>query len=692
MRYSRIGMIGTLVTAMALGACSSDSEKKADSKTNESSSSEKKASKPSGTTTLSEADQEAPGCDAIDTTACLLPFPSDSYTKADADSPTGKVLHFEAETMPKNKDGIGINPTEWNNLDGFSPGSPILVRFPGLSLEKSKAAPITDIGSSLDDDAPIVLLDMDTEDRVPYWAELDEQATKDDPILFVRPARNFLEGHRIAVGFRNLVDDAGTAITPSPAFVAYQKNLDTGIERIEARRPAMEDVFEALDKEGFERDGLIAAWDFTVASQESLSGTVLHMRDTAFEELGDSAPKFTVSEVVENPDPLIARSVTGTFEVPNFLEGDGSPGSRMVRNDEGLPTPTDTPFQADFTCTIPASALTGSADAPAAPARPVIYGHGLLGGDDEVDASNIKMITSTYNFVYCATKWSGFSEDDVSFAVKTLQDFSNFPAISERSQQGFINQLFLARLMKLESGLVTDPSFQTAEGNPAIDAGGELYYDGNSQGGIMGGALTSISTEWTKAVLGVPGMNYTTLLNRSIDFDTYKAVLDPSYPDPVVRTLALVFAQQFWDRFETNGYAQHLISDPYEGTPEHQVLMHVAVGDHQVSQYAADVMARTIGAKRIEAELREGRSSDKTPLWGIDIATLPSSDSIIIYVDSDQPLPPLGNIPPTEGKDSHGDPRADPEVMKQKDAFFRPDGKIIDTCDGAPCLAVSTKK
>ena len=44
---------------------------------------------------------------------------------------------------------------------------------PGIDLGVTGAAPITDIGRSLDPDAPIVLLDADTGERHPYWAELD---------------------------------------------------------------------------------------------------------------------------------------------------------------------------------------------------------------------------------------------------------------------------------------------------------------------------------------------------------------------------------------------------------------------------------------------------------------------------------------------------------------------------------------
>ena len=57
-----------------------------------------------------------------------------------------------------------------------------------------------------------------------------------------------------------------------------------------------------------------------------------------------------------------------------------------------------------------------------------------------------------------------------------------------------------------------------------------LFYDGNSQGGIFGGALTALAPDFERAVLGVPGMNYSTLLRRSVDFDTYSLILAPAYP------------------------------------------------------------------------------------------------------------------------------------------------------------------
>ena len=98
----------------------------------------------------------------------------------------------------------------------------------------------------------------------------------------------------------------------------------------------------------------------------------------------------------------------------------------------------------------------------------------------------------------------------------------------------------------------------------------------------MGGALTALAPDFDRAVLGVPGMNYSTLLRRSVDFDLYAhgeiegvdtpAGLYDSYPNELERPLLLSLIQLLWDRGEANGYAHHMTSDPLPGTPAHDVL------------------------------------------------------------------------------------------------------------------------
>ena len=61
--------------------------------------------------------------------------------------------------------------------------------------------------------------------------------------------------------------------------------------------------------------------------------------------------------------------------------------------------------------------------------------------------------------------------------------------------------------MKDPNGFGANPAFQVGSPTAASIITGDVFYNGNSQGGILGGAATAISKEWTRAVLGVPAMN-----------------------------------------------------------------------------------------------------------------------------------------------------------------------------------------
>lgn len=632
-------------------------------------------------------------CDPIATKKCLMPFPNDFFTVADPSSATGRRVHFDAASMPTNSAGTPIDPTEWNRNDGFSPGAMIVTYVPGIDLGVSGAAPITDIGRSLTRDQPIALIDAATGERWPIWSELDAQADPaNEPALIVRVAKNLPEGHRFIVAMRNLRAADGSAIPTERGFKLYRDSVPTFTWAIESRRAHFESVFRDLERAGIARANLDLAWDFTVASETNLAGRMLHIRDDAFASLNGAAPAFTVTSVTDNVDDRIFRRVTGTFTVPSYLTGDGSPGNRF--NYASGSGPDAVPARhgnltAQFICNIPRSVSVDGND-PVTPARGAIYGHGLLGSHGEVNAGNVRTMANDHRMVYCATKWSGFADEDLGIAVQTLQDVSNFPKVADRTQQGFLNQLFLARLVKDAKGFASNPAFRLgAAATPVLN--GSVFYDGNSQGGILGGALTAISTDFTRAVLGVPGMNYSTLLQRSSDFETYKQILNPSYPNELDRIIWFSVVQMLWDRSEANGYAQHITDDPYPGTPRHQVLYDVAFGDHQVANVTAEVAARTVGARILLPGLAPGRSPDVVPFWGITpISFLPWNGSAIVYWDSGNPHPPLTNLAPSEpayGNDPHEFPRRTPAAQQQKSDFLQTGGVLVDTCGGQPCLA-----
>ncbi len=264
---------------------------------------------------------EAAGiCDATDHAACLLPFPNDTFTVADETTKTGRRVNLSPAATPRNVAGKPIDPTEFNRNDGWSPGSPVMTSVPGLSLQRSGIAGITDPAASLAKNAPIVLLDAATGKRHPYWAELDANPTDgQQPLLIVRPAVNFTDGHRYVIGLRGLRDAKGAAIAPNATFASRRTAKQAELAK-QGAKGWQDPVFGPLARAGAQPKDLFLAWTFTIASTDSITGRMIHIRDDAFAPLGkDGAPAFTVGKVTEGYSDKVARRVQGTFAVPNYL-------------------------------------------------------------------------------------------------------------------------------------------------------------------------------------------------------------------------------------------------------------------------------------------------------------------------------------------------------------------------------------
>src|SRR5262245_12695878 len=549
-----------------------------------------------------------PGCDFVDPANCLFPWPNNLFTKRDRGTATELRLHLLRSATPRNKSGKPIDPTDINRADGFSPGSMLLTKVPGLdsqrALARTGAVGQSDIGRYLARKAPIVVINARTGDRHPIWAEVDANPSKPrERVLIIRPARNFEEGERYIVALRNLKNARGRTIKAGRGFRIYRDRIHTRSRAIERRRSHFESLFRTLKRAGIARKQLYLTWDFTVASERSLAGRMLHIRDDAFRSLGDrnlrdlkvqgNSPTFTVDSVTDftpAENDLVARRVEGRVTVPCYLTQRCGPGGRFALDRRGLPRRMGT-VDAQYYCNIPRTVLD-----PGVAARPALYGHGLLGNPaTEIDAGNVRAMGNEHQFIFCATAWAGFAAADVPQVVKVLGDLSQFNTLADGMQQGYLNMLYLGRAMIHSQGFAANPAFQK-NGQSLIDTR-RLYYDGNSQGGIMGGGLTAVAPDFDRAVLGVPGMNYSTLLQRSVDFDSYATVIYPNYPKQLDRQLFLGLVQLLWDRGEADGYAQHMTKHPLPNTPKHQVLLQVAFGDHQVADLTALNLARTIGAR-----------------------------------------------------------------------------------------------
>ncbi len=580
---------------------------------------------------------------------------------------------------------------------------------------------------------------------------------------------------------RNLVDNAGTAIDAGAAFASCRDQTAPMLPALTDRCAQLEsDVFPVLTQAGVTRDAsLFLAWDFTVASSESMVGRLRHIRDDAFiNGLGQqedaagnitalgNAPTFSITGIVENPTEELARRVFGVMTVPSYvvpadpspLDADEDFAALLRSFDEQVPdalapvreqcnqvdptglacdafnptdvlelagtlslppnrfyyNPTDAVNPADpqsqlfgdglpdqngtlttrFTCNIPKSALSGkdfssASAADVKPARGSLYGHGLLGSQGEINQDQIRLFGNEHNVVFCAADWFGFATGDVANVVLSLADLSFFPVVPDGSQQGMLNQMFLARLLRHPQGLAADPNFKIGDASVIADIG-EVFYDGNSQGGILGGVVVAASKDIQRS-LGVIGMNYSTLLTRSVDFALYSVPLYLSYQEDLDRNLVFALIQMLWDRSENNGYAHHIRDNRAFHGPDNAVLLHPAFADHQVTMWSADVMARTVGARVDRSRVLSARHPDDVEYFALEAldygkAAHQSGSGLVPWdepwgssrcMEQTTPTPPRGNVPPDQGDDPHECPRREKVGRCQKSNFLSVGGKLV---------------
>jgi hypothetical protein len=297
--------------------------------------------------------------------------------------------------------------------------------------------------------------------------------------------------------------------------------------------------------------------------------------------------------------------------------------------------------------------------------------------------------SNTYDYSFCGTDWLGLSSGTIPLALGVTSDYALFPALASNLLQSLLNAQVLGNLMVNPNGLASNPAFEDPAHRPLIRASAGLVYYGNSEGGIMGGAFTALSTEVRRSVLGVPGMDYALLLDRSADYTPFQSLVNQSYPDKAEQQLGYDLIQMLWDRSEADGYAEQMTGG-LPGTPSHQVLLEEAFGDHQVANIATETEARTIGAHLYEPALAPGRSPEAQPFWDLPRLHTPSKGPALFVWDIGVPAAPLTNTPPTVGPDPHDTtPRTFPAFWSQMHTFFST-GEVVDPCSGQPCTGPQT--
>lgn len=607
-------------------------------------------------------------CDPLVPTQCGFPFPSNVWLSDDPNTVTKKRVSFGAETLPKAKPtGKYTDPKSFSDFDGFSAGQAPMTHFPGATVQ---GLPTQDnIELSMTDESPTILIDAETKERIPHFAELDMSTESDDDRAFmIRPAVRLKDATRYIVAIRNVVGADGKKLAPSPAFQALRDGTRLDSEpSVGRRRGLYADIFGRLEEAGIPRNNLQIAWDYTTASRENNTRRLIAMRDDALKIVGDLGPEYTITSVEPDPNPDIWKRIYGKMKVPLYLDKPET-GGRLVLGPDGLPKQNGT-AEYEFVIHIPNSVKNGQ------PAALLQNGHGLLGSKNEGRDGYLSELSNKKNYVSFSVDFVGMCEEDQQTVIDAVGsgDISNFQALVDRQHQGVINSLLAMRMMK--GRFLNDPEAQF-NGKSVIDPT-QCYYRGDSQGGIFGTTYMAVSTDVTRGLLGEPGLPYNLLLNRSTDFGIFFVFLKITYfsARDVQRVLGL--AQMLWDKTEPNGYVPYISENTLPNTPSHDVLLHVAIGDYQVTPLGAHIIARSVKAKNVGPVNRS--------IWGIEETPGPATGSGIVEFSFGLPEAPKTNTPPTgpSDDDPHDKVRVLDAAYDQTDTFFRT-GMIQHFCNG-PC-------
>lgn len=669
-----------------------------------------------------------PECDPLNGVECLLPYPSSQYLVPDPTTTSGWRVNLP-ESGLLTLSGPALKARELNQLDGFAPTTQILMHFPqGVDVALTDAARLlapaccgqpvgppwidtrTYDDRSMDSDSPSVLIDADTNERIIHFLEVDSRATGTVPVwfnparqaLFLRPGKSLTPGHRYIVAMRDLKDPLDADVVAEAPFAALRDGTPNA--SIEARRAYFEEsIFPVLTGNGIARNELVLAFDFRVQSDDQLTRQLLSMRDQAFAWLAtvDATPAtvpFTVSSTIQNdcnvPGTVLWRKVSGTYQSPLFLDAVPVQTGPQYLKVDADDVPVQNGFMnAPFDISIPCSVHN-----PLITSRPMVIGHGLFGTGQGAVQSQIDAKSPWAEWTYIAggTDTLGLSDnrdtgsDELWVGTHIIglgsSKLNNFAAFPDRLRQGVLNTLVLGKMMKL--GIFNrNAAFETSPGNGVFPGPSEeMYYSGSSLGGIYGTVFAGFTPDVERFNLDVPAIAFSCLLQRSVDFTTFDAIL-PSIGinDPMEYALFLNLLHELWVSAEPAGVVTHVTSNPLPGSGSaKKVFVSAAWLDKQVSNQCTEIEVRSLGIGNLEGSLH-------TELQQIPDVTGPVDSAYVMYdsgaFDLFDPLhqphiPPLANLFPTTKCDPHGSPRRTPAHVLQFYDFFQPGGQLINYCNG----------
>jgi hypothetical protein len=607
----------------------------------------------------------------------LFPFPSMQLTVADAASATGHRLAFPEGLLPYSEGGSPIPVERLNRLDGFSVAATSVVAFPGIAIDDANLPTWHDPAEALGSECPVQLIDLDSGERLPLFAELDahpDAEPGESQALLIRPLQAMAFGTRHVVVLTTALKQADGSPVPAPeGFAGLRDGAPHPSLAGEAERfDAMLDQLEGLD---LPRSELVLAWDFVTGSEEVMHAQLDHVLDVVREDLPpdpELLPDYTVDDVwsVDEGDVLSDhawRIGAGEYQLAGFLTDEGD----FELGDDDLPM-----LQGDHGVYWMAFVPESLRDAPAGSAPVVVFGHGILASPKmylfyDEDPMAVQALADRLGMIFIGTKWRGLTTDDLGDAAAVAGDFGTFHHLTDKMIQGVANASALPRLVRTR--FAEADMLQASDGSGSLVDPERVYYFGISLGGINGANLMAHTSDIDHAVLHVGGAIWSTMLERSSNWTAFETMMEYGVEDPLDRQVLYAVSQLMWDPVDPITHSHDL-----QGL---SLLWQESMGDEQVPNLTTHALARSVGVPLLTpaVESVHGLEEIEGPL-GPDATALVQFDP--------QKGRPHDTNRPSDDTGAHHFPRHCEQVHEQIEIFFRAgsEGTIEHTCGDGPCL------
>lgn len=583
-----------------------------------------------------------------------LPFPDDLYLVPEPANPTGWALDLSlpnatstALFLLNNLAGVAES-----QADGWSPIGPLAVQLStpadGASLPLGRAA-------SLDPLSTLALIDMTPGsarfgERVPFNLIPRSDTFAPDPtvhalVLFpgipLEP-----EGTYGLVVTDRVLEAAGEPLARSAFFAAATGPAVAGeAPEVTATRPLVDDVLsvaESLSPLPIPRDDVVLATRVTIRSTDHFPDDLLAMRADVLA----TPPNVQITGVASDGDPDVSAVVTGTFDVPLWLDT----SVFLTRGPDGLPVALGT-RSLDFILALPAAAASGG-HAPL-----LLYQHGNPGSAEGEVPSAARAFLGGAGFAV-----AGFTDalnrlfPDVNAQTLAILgqvlgngEAPDFYVQTYAEQMAFVQALQSLTSLDQVGGAGAAPG-GGPDGVPDVDPS-RLVYEGISYGSTHGQALLAYEPAIRGAGLVVGALRFTELLehqDRTLPLGG-APLLKVQLPGaiPGLRVADLWFGLQLfaltYDRQDPHNHARFIYREPLEvdgTTQKASILVVEGIDDSFTANTATRSLARQLGIPQLEpAPLPQPDLAQQAgPIQGnVDAAT---TAALVQYVPWGAEVPP----------------------------------------------------